>query len=108
MNAKTTPAPAKVSDRSLLTEVHQLREFLIKAKHDYDRRRRVHHLLFKAFIKGMVSGLGVIAAVAIVSPIIVLLLRWVQWPPLVANFVTTVIHQIELANPRLLQGAVDQ
>jgi hypothetical protein len=80
MNAKTTPAPAKVSDRSLLTEVHQLREFLIKAKHDYDRRRRVHHLLFKAFIKGMVSGLGVIAAVAIVSPIIVLLLRWVQWP----------------------------
>ena len=53
--------------------------------------------LFFTFVKGIVSGLGLITAVAIVIPIVVSLLRGIQWVPLIGDFVSRIATQVEQA-----------
>jgi hypothetical protein len=52
------------------------------------------HLIF-TYLKGIIYGLGVLTAVAIVIPLLVALLRSVEWVPLVGDFVERVVIRIE-------------
>lgn len=57
-------------------------------------------VMLRSFTNGMLSVLGALAAVAIVVPILVWVLRGVQWPPLVDAFVQRVLVQIEESQQR--------
>ncbi len=56
--------------------------------------------LFYTFLKGMVNAMGIIAAFAIVVPIILSMLRGIQWVPLVGDFVTKVAERVEIQAQR--------
>ena len=56
--------------------------------------------LVHTFIKGIASGLGVLVSVAIVLPIILSLMKGVQWVPLVGDFVASVAQRMEDARNR--------
>jgi len=47
------------------------------------------------FLRGVMYGLGILFAIAIVIPVIVWLFQWIEWVPLIGDFVTEVIKRIE-------------
>lgn len=56
---------------------------------------RTPKTFFWTFLRGIVYGLGLITAAAIVIPVIVLLLRSVEWLPLLGGFISDIINNIE-------------
>lgn len=59
---------------------------------------RMHCWIFttrRSFLQGLAYGLGFVVAVAVLVPILVWMLRSVNWPPLVAHFVDQVTEQME-------------
>ena len=54
--------------------------------------------LWVAFLRGVMYGLGFVVGIALVVPIIVGLLRYVEWVPLIGDFVTQVIERIQSVN----------
>ncbi len=57
------------------------------------------NLLF-TYLKGIITGLGVLTAAAIVVPVVIWFLREVQWVPLVGDFVSEVATRMEEAGRR--------
>tara|TARA_Y100000310_G_scaffold334072_1_gene412944 strand:+ start:509 stop:799 length:291 start_codon:yes stop_codon:yes gene_type:complete len=51
--------------------------------------------LFLHFLRGIVYGLGVIVAVALVIPLAILLIDQIQWVPLVGDFLQEVVTRME-------------
>ena len=88
-------------DKNLISEVRSLRAFLqdVHAREQWSN----HPVKVTAisFIKGIAYGLGAIAAVAIVAPIVLWFLQAVSWPPIIAGFVTQITRQMEQASPRV-------
>lgn len=89
----------QIYSTELAHEVRSLHAFLRDAKSEQDWHRHPLRVMFLSFSKGIAYGLGAIAAVAIVAPIVLWFLQAVSWPPIIANIVTQVIHQMERANP---------
>lgn len=57
--------------------------------------------LFIAFIKGIMYGLGILIAIALVVPFIISVLQSVEWVPLIGDFLVDIAARIELqAAPR--------
>ncbi len=54
--------------------------------------------LWLAFLKGIAYGLGIIVAVVLVIPIIIGLMKSVEWVPLIGEFLTDVIIRMEEIN----------
>lgn len=50
------------------------------------------------FLRGVLYGIGIIVAVAIVIPFVIHLLRYVEWVPLIGDFLVEIVEQIEQAN----------
>jgi hypothetical protein len=84
----------------LAGELKQLREIAENIPRKFDLFFHPGKHLFFTFLKGVASGLGVIAAVAIVVPIVVAMLRGVQWIPVIGNFVNQIAEQMEQARGR--------
>lgn len=76
----------KANDTSSVKK--QLDDFATGYPHIFDRKRR---LLF-SFVEGCVYGSGFILAMAMAIPITVLVLRYVEWVPIVGEFVTEVLE----------------
>ncbi|MBP7113916.1 MAG: hypothetical protein KBA40_00510 [Candidatus Peribacteraceae bacterium] len=101
------PTPKKSDGTKVLTtEVRELREAVDKSYRYFKRVNQYRHSLALSFLKGVSSTLGALVTVVIVTPLIILLLRSIAWPPLIADLVANVILQYEQVN-RQSQRAVD-
>lgn len=63
-----------------------------------DRNDTSRHL-WLGFLRGIVYGLGILVAFAIVVPIILALLSTIDWIPFIGNIITEIILRIEAAKP---------
>jgi len=50
---------------------------------------------FIAYLRGIFYGLGALTAFAILIPVIVWLLQWIEWIPLLGEFVSAVIVRVQ-------------
>ncbi len=55
------------------------------------------HDLLQHFLRGVVYGLGFLASLVIVIPIALWALRTVEWVPLLGEFITDIVEEIEEA-----------
>ncbi len=100
-------APKKTDGTAVLTkEVRELREAVDKSYRAFRLANQVRRSLAISFLKGVVSALGALAAVVIVTPLIILTLQSIAWPPLIADIIANVILQYEQVNRQSLR-AVD-
>jgi len=47
------------------------------------------------FLRGVLYGLGFLFAIAIVIPVVVWLLQWVEWVPLIGDFVAEIVKRMQ-------------
>lgn len=50
------------------------------------------------FLRGILYGLGILTAVAIVIPIVIEILRVIEWVPLLGDFLVQLVERMENAN----------
>jgi len=101
------PASKKTDGTATLTkEVRELREAVDKSYRAFRLANQFRHSLALSFLKGVVSALGALAAVVIVTPIFIWTLQNIAWPPIIADIVSSVILQYEQVNRQSLR-AVD-
>lgn len=86
--------------RSLDRAVDRFERRLAALPEEYDFFFHPGKHLFFTFLKGIVSGLGVIVAAAIVIPLVLWMLRGIQWVPLLGDFVERVAEHIQDARTR--------
>ena len=51
--------------------------------------------LLLTFVKGIVYGLGMICAIAVVLPILIWFLRYVEWIPLLGDFFSEIAQRMQ-------------
>ena len=56
-----------------------------------------HRYLWMGFIRGIVYGLGIIVAIALVVPVLIALLSMIDWIPFIGDIVNEIILRIESA-----------
>jgi hypothetical protein len=96
--ATTSEAPSSSSnDQSLTRSLDSLNATIKTLPEEYGYAFHPGKNLFFSYLKGIVTGLGVLTAAAIVVPIIIWFLRGIQWVPLVGQFVNEVATQMEEA-----------
>ncbi len=100
----------KKSDGSatLSKEVQELRIAIEKSYRALRHYNMVRRSIAMSFLRGVVSALGAMCAVVIVTPLVILVLKSVAWPPLIADLVTMVIDQYQQVNPQSLRAADGQ
>ncbi|TSC57616.1 MAG: hypothetical protein Greene041619_1044 [Candidatus Peregrinibacteria bacterium Greene0416_19] len=92
--------PAKVPPDPLTKSMDRLTGTIEQIPREYDLFFQPgRHLLF-TYVKGIVSGLGALTAVAIVVPLLLSMLKEVQWVPLVGDFVARVSVRMEQVRPK--------
>ena len=55
--------------------------------------------LWYGFLRGIVYGLGILVAFAVIIPLLILLLSSIQWVPLIGDFVGDIIISIQDVQP---------
>lgn len=85
------------SERELKRSLDDLTKTIqrIPAEHELFFHPGKH--LFFTFLKGIVSGLGVLAAAAIAVPFILWMMKEIAWVPLIGDFVSDVAERVEQA-----------
>jgi hypothetical protein len=84
-------------ERELVKAIKQLDEHMKKVADFYEPQR----YYVSGFLRGIVYGLGILVAVALVVPLIITLLRSVEWIPLIGDIVVDISQRIE--NARMLR-----
>ncbi|MDP7069366.1 MAG: DUF5665 domain-containing protein [Candidatus Peribacteraceae bacterium] len=56
-----------------------------------------HRYLWMGFIRGIVYGLGIVVAVALVLPFIIYLLSTIDWIPFIGDFVSEIAERMQQA-----------
>lgn len=96
------------SDEKLAKEIAALRGTIVKAEKRWSGSMQTRWQLALSFLKGVLSTLGALAVLVIVTPLVVWFLRSIQWPPIIENIVAKAILQIEQVNRQSPPGAVGQ
>ncbi|MFA5800471.1 MAG: hypothetical protein WC840_05970 [Candidatus Peribacteraceae bacterium] len=96
------------SDERLTKEITALRGAIVKAETRWSRSMQTRWQLALSFLKGVLSALGALAVLVIVTPLVVWFLREIQWPPIIEDIVSKVILQIEQVNRQSPPGAAGQ
>ena len=91
---------------SLITEVKELRLAVDKGYRAFRHHTKMKNEMAHAFLKGVLSAIGAMVAVVIVTPLVIWTLQSVAWPPLIADLLAQVILQYEQVN-RQSQRAAD-
>jgi len=91
--------PAQSSERELVRSLRSLEQTIRVMPKENPSVFYPSQNLFLHFLRGVVYGLGVLVAAAIVIPLLLMTLRSVEWVPMVGDFVTRVIERIEGAQP---------
>ncbi len=87
---KTSP-----SDERLRASVEALHQSLQDLPKRYDIHLHPVKSLFFHFLKGIAYGVGFLVGVAIVVPVVVSLLRSVQWGPVVGKIMNEAVRQMD-------------
>ncbi len=86
------PAPKKPAQEKQLTDA-------ISLLHDRVDILASHfspaHFLWMGFLRGIVYGLGILVAFAIVVPILLAILSSFDWIPIIGDILTEIIARIE-------------
>lgn len=93
---------------TLTKEVRELREAVDKSYRAFRLVNQVRRSLAISFLKGVSSAIGAIVAVVIVTPVVILVLRSIAWPPLIGKLIESVILQYEQVNRQPLRSADGQ
>jgi hypothetical protein len=93
MPARTAAAGSK--ERELTRAIDELHAAVSGLPEEYSHIFHPGRQLLFTYLRGIVSGLGALTAVAIVIPIIVTVLQQVQWVPLVGDFTERILNRIE-------------
>ena len=91
---------ASVAEKDLVRALRDLQGTIHDLPEDHSYVFHPGKHLFLTYLKGIVYGLGVLTAVAIIVPLIVTMLRHVSWVPLVGDFVKDVAERVEQGNAR--------
>ncbi len=84
-------------DGKLRQAVTQLDATMRQLSEEQRKASRLDSHLLISFLKGVASGLGVLVSVAIVVPIVISMMRSINWVPIIGKFVTQIATQIEQA-----------
>ncbi len=87
--------PTQSSQDQLEKAVRSLERTIEDLPHRYSHVFYPAKHLFYTFIKGIAYGLGFLVALAVIVPIIIALLRTVNWVPIVGKFLSEVATQME-------------
>ena len=100
MKKITSQKPELKHMHELKDSLDELHETMLLLPDQYKWVFRPGRHLWFSFAKGIAYGLGLLAAVAIVVPLCVALLREINWVPIVGDFVAEVAERIERVNSR--------
>lgn len=56
------------------------------------------HFLWYNFLRGIVYGLGILVAIAIVIPFVIAVLQRVEWIPILGDFLSEISERMQNAN----------
>ncbi len=82
-------------DKELITVIKKLNSHLIAIQDQHDTSRH----LWLGFLRGIVYGLGILVAFAIVVPLILAILSTIDWIPVIGNIVSEIVQRIEASQP---------
>lgn len=90
-------SPPKRKDPLIIT-LENLNETVLALK---EQEANLHHpgrnfSLF--FLRGIFYGFGMLVAFAIVVPLLVEIFRWVEWVPIIGDFLLEIVENMETAN----------
>jgi len=88
-------SPKSSTDEQLKRSIDRLEGTIRKMPEQYAAVFHPGKNLFMHFLRGIVYGLGMIVAVALVLPFAVLLIDQVQWVPLLGDFLNEVVSRME-------------
>ncbi len=77
------------------TDAARLQHTLEQLERRLSTQTRWRPTLMRAFFTGIFTALGAMAAVAVVVPMLVWMLRGVHWPPLLDTIIEPVIQRVE-------------
>ncbi|PIR49506.1 hypothetical protein COU79_04505 [Candidatus Peregrinibacteria bacterium CG10_big_fil_rev_8_21_14_0_10_54_7] len=83
------------TDRQLQRSIEHLEHTIRELPEQYAAVFHPGKNLLLHFLRGIVYGLGMITAVALVIPLAILLVQQVQWVPLFGNFLSEVVSRME-------------
>jgi|TARA_Y100000310_G_scaffold300736_1_gene336650 hypothetical protein len=90
MSAKSTS-----TDEQLKRSIDRLENTVRKLPEQYAAVFHPGKNLFMHFLRGIVYGLGMIVAIALVIPFAILLVDQVQWIPLLGDFLNEIVSRME-------------
>lgn len=88
-------SPKSSTDEQLKRSIDRLENTIRKLPQQYAAVFHPGKNLFLHFLRGIVYGLGMIVAVALVIPFALLLVDQVQWVPLFGDFLIEVVSRME-------------
>ncbi len=86
-------------EASLAKEIHEATEVLKEVEQQSENIVKSQSLLHR-FAGGLFSALGAVVLAVIVIPIVVTFLQRVQWIPVIGDFISRVVKQVEHSQPR--------
>lgn len=90
--------PRKKSSEKIDPAAHEA--LLLRIEHTLAKTISTPRVMWRSFVGGIMYAIGALVVVAIVIPFVVSFLQSIPWPPLVADFVTKVISQMEPTGSR--------
>lgn len=87
------PKSEKSAEKGLIKTMRSLDKHMEMLASHYEP----HRYLWMGFIRGIVYGLGIVVAIALVIPIIIAVLGQFDWVPFIGEMVGEVILRIESA-----------
>ncbi len=93
---------------ALTREVKELRSSVEVLHRTFKLNSQFRRSLSRSFLAGVVSAIGAMVAVVIVTPLIVWTVQRIAWPPIIADLVAEVILRYEHMNPPTPRGADGQ
>ncbi len=95
--ARSRTAPKK---RALIFALTSLEHDVEQLPKEFEYVLHPGKHLWLTYLRGIVYGLGALTAVVVVIPVILWGMRKVEWVPVIGDFVSKVVTQVEMVQPR--------
>ena len=95
-----TPKNVAAPEEKLVAAIKDLQRSVEHAKEEISLSNQFPRNLLSSFLKGVMYGIGTLTVIAVLIPFGLWFLQSIHWPPLVADFITQVIEQVDRADHR--------
>lgn len=85
------------TDEQLAREINHLKNVIANMPDAYRNIIKPKNIFMMSVIRGMGYSLGVLLAIAILVPIVISLLKSIEWVPLIGDFVSSVADRMQEA-----------